>query len=364
MIIHIHGPVKSLLKQKRRAGILSSIFISPHVSITDMTAITGATGHLGQAILRQLKESRIPVRAVVRASSNTALLEGLCTEIHQASLDNTESLIRAFTDADAVIHCAALIDIRRGHAEELRKVNVEGTANVLEACRRAGVRRMVYIASIEAIDIKNPARPITEGHGFADGNAVMEYGNSKAESARMVIQAGKQPGLPETAVICPTAIIGPWDFHKGLNTTFFLRHLNGKIPGCLPGGFDYVDVRDVAAAVIAAVSRGKSGETYITGGRYISVFNLLKLIEKAAGIQLSTSHFPLFLGKLGGEAAEIWSRLTGRKILFTRGSVKILQSNAQIDCSKARNELEFEPRPLEETIRDTVSWLQSFPSSP
>lgn len=328
-----------------------------------MYAVTGATGHLGQSILRQAANSGIGIRAIVRSSSNRRLLEGLCDDIIDAPLDDAEALTRAVTGCDVVIHAAAMIDIRRGRKAAMSRVNVRGTANILEACRQAGVKRLVYVSSIEAIDMKNPLRPITEEHGFANGDAVMEYGDTKAEASRLISEAGRAAAAgghgPECVSICPTAITGPWDYQDGLLTTMFRRYTAGGIPVTIPGGFDYVDVREVAGAVLAAAAgQGRSGEAYLTAGAYLSVRELLKVIDDITGRKRVIPALPLPLAQLAGWFSETWSRMTGRSALFTKGSIDILQTDARIRTAKAEKELGFCVRPTADTIRDTINWLQ------
>ena len=326
--------------------------------------LTGATGHLSQSILRQIRSGKGTVRAVIRPGSNAALLEGFCDDVRTAGLDDVDALADAFEGSEVVIHTAAAIDIRRGRIDAMRRVNVTGSANIIEASRRAGVRRLVYISSIEAMDLRNPVRPIDEAHGFSRGSSVMDYGQTKAEASWLVAEAGfgtcsggHGRGL-ETVLICPTAIIGPWDFRGGLLTTMIRRYLAGRIPASIPGNFDYVDVRDVAGAVLAATGQGRPGETYITSGTQVEVRELFSTIGKAAGIRRFTPSLPLPIARAGGEVSELWSRVSGREALFTRGSIEILQVNAHIDSSKAERELGYRSRPFEETIRDTVAWIQ------
>ncbi len=330
-----------------------------------MYAITGTTGHLGQTLLLQAKDSGISVRAIIRSVSDTSLLDDLCDEIVSVSLDDMESLTGAFRGCDVVIHSAAMIDIRKGYISSMHKVNVQGTENVLEACRRAGVNRLIYISSVEAIDIKNPLRPISELHGFAGGNAIMEYGETKAQASKVVAAAGAAAAAggdgPETVLICPTAIVGPFDPGKGLSTTMIERYIAGKIPASLPGGFDYVDVRDVAgAAMAAAAGMGRSGEIYLTSGEYLDLPGLFGIIEAETGLKHFTLRIPVWLARLAGFFSEKMSRITGRRVMFTIGSVDILQTDARIDRSKAESELGYDARPMEETVADTIKYSRGI----
>ncbi len=321
-----------------------------------MLALTGATGHLGQSLLRQISSRGDLVNVITRPRSDRTLLEGYCNRIDNAPLEDIQALVGAFEGIDTVIHTAALIDIRRGNMKTMHEVNVLGTENVITACRQAGVKRLVYISSIEALDLKAKRRPIREDFGFARGNAVMEYGNTKADASRLVTAAGLTGEL-ETVLICPTGIIGPWDFRGGVFTNMIKRFLAGKIPAAVPGGFDFVDVRDVAGAALSAVNKGRSGEAYLTSGSYLNVNDLFSIIERVSGTYHRRMNLPLWLARTAGEFSDLWGQTTGKDVLFTRGSIDILQINAQIDSAKAEEELGYKSRPLEETLRDTVNWM-------
>jgi dihydroflavonol-4-reductase len=135
------------------------------------------------------------------------------------------------------------------------------------------------------------------------------------------------------------------------------RFLKGRIPVMIPGGFDYVDVRDVAGAVLAAADRGRSGEAYIVSGTYISVPDLFKLLERVSGRQGPRTTLPLWLARTLAEFSELYAAVTRSSVVFTRGSVDILQTDARIDSSKAAEELGFRARTIEETVSDTLSWI-------
>jgi dihydroflavonol-4-reductase len=321
-----------------------------------MIALTGSTGHLGQALLRQMKSRGDSVSVTVRESSNTRILEGFTNRVHIAPLDNTAALAAAFVGCDTVIHTAALIDIRRGHKKAMTSTNVEGTKNVLAACRTAGVRRLVYISSIEAMELGSSVRPIREDMGFSRDSAFMEYGDTKAEASRMVAAAGLEGGL-ETVLLCPTAVIGPWDFHGGLFTKMIRKILDKGIPAVISGGFDFVDVRDVASAALAALKKGRSGESYLISGEYRSIAYFLSRLGTLSGKNSRPLTLPSWLAALTGEVLEFWSRLTGMEVPLTRGSVKMLRADLRVDSTKAATELGYHARPLDETLKDIVEWL-------
>jgi len=322
-----------------------------------MITLTGATGHLGQAILRQLDSRGDEVSVVIRDGSDTSLLEGHTNSIYNAPLENKKALVNAFKHSDTVIHSAAMIDIRKGFKKQMWKVNVEGTKNVLEACIETGVKKLIYISSIEAFDLKHTKRrPVREDFALAEDSAVMEYGETKAAATKMIIAAGMRGDI-NTVSIAPTGIIGPWDFKYSLFTSLVQDVLKGKTLSVVPGGFDYVDVRDVAGAVIAAIDKGRSGELYLVSGEYATINEIYDILEKVSGTSHRRISYPLWLIKPAAATIDLMSRIFNFKPIFTSGSIDILQTNALIDSAKAAEELGFKARPIEDSLKDMVNWL-------
>ncbi|MCG8452273.1 MAG: NAD-dependent epimerase/dehydratase family protein [Spirochaetales bacterium] len=322
-----------------------------------MIAITGSTGHLGQALLRHYSSQNEKIRVILRPTSNHALVQGLCAEIAEAVLDDQEALTQAFKGCDTVIHSAALIDIRRGKKEGLWQTNVEGTRHVIQACRDAKVKRLVYISSIEALNMRANIRPIQEDVGFAKGNAVMDYGESKADATRLALEAASQENL-DVVVVCPTGIVGPWDARGGLFTTLIQKYLAGQIPAGIKGGFDFVDVRDVAQAVAQAREKGKSGEVYLAAGHFHSMQEIFSMLSSIAHLKAPGPTVPLWLARASALVTEAWSLMTGKPALFTKGSIDILQEKAHVSHEKAQKAWGYSPRPLRETLEDTVKWMK------
>lgn len=324
-----------------------------------MIALTGATGFLGHSILRQLKAADQPVGAVLLNTSDTSRIKPYCKWTAEASLDNVGSLVEVFSGSDVVIHSAALIDIRAGHRSLLRKVNFEGTKNVMKACRQTGVKRLIYLSSIEAFDLTSNRRPIREDFGFSDGTAIMDYGESKAEASRMVMAAGLS-GHMETVIICPSGLVGPWDYRMGLFTKLIGLFLRGKMPPfSIPGGMDFVDVRDVAGAVISSIQKGRSGEYYLTSGDYLELSHFFMILEKLSGIKPPKYTLPHSLCRIVARSMEIWANAFNRATPLTPGALKLLGKDVRIDSNKAREELNFAARPIEKTFEDMVAWFRN-----
>jgi dihydroflavonol-4-reductase len=306
-----------------------------------MLVVTGATGLVGNNVVRTLlAEGSGPVRALVRATSNLKALDGLDVETMAGDLGDSEFLARAFAGADTVFHLAGVVSIAGGGSGPLHRTNVEGTRNVIAACRQAGVRRLVYCSSIHAF----PAR------------TVGAYDKSKAEATLLVRQAAAD-GL-DVVVVHPTGIMGPHDFVPSLLGELVLQCAHGTLPAYVDGGYDFVDVRDVAAGIVAAGAKGRSGEGYILSGNDVSVLRMVKTMEALTGTRAPRVRLPLKLVMAFGFLIPAYYRVTKQRPLFTKYSLNVVASGCTMSSAKAERELGYHARPFAETAADTVAWFR------
>jgi len=274
----------------------------------------------------------------------------------EADLFDTDALASAFAGARAVFHSAARISIMPGDHAELHRVNVEGTRSALHAARTAGVGRFIHVGSVEAFPLEDGQLPITESGGFHPDRTVMEYGRSKALSMNLVLEAAAD-GM-DCVVGCPTAFIGPPDYRRSALGQVVFDFIRGKLPAYVNGGFDFVDVRDVARGLIRAAEAGRSGRVYLLSGRYATVPELMDMLKEASGVRkpalcLSTGLLRPFM-----PVVEAYYRVSGRPPRFTGSSLRLLSLGVTVDSSRARSELGYTTRPLEETLADTVRWFR------
>lgn len=282
-------------------------------------------------------------------------LAGLPAVPVRTNLFDAEALKRAFDGATVVYHLAARISILPGDETELHRVNVDGTTNALNAARAAGVARFVHVGSIEAFPLRLGPHPITEAAGINPDHTVMEYGRSKAIGMQAALAAAKN-GM-ECVVCCPTAFIGPPDYRRSPLGQVIFDVLGGRLPASVQGGFDFVDVRDVAVGLIRAAEAGRTGRVYLLSGRYATVPSLIEMVAAEGGVRrpalsLSTRFLLPFM-----PIVETYYRLSGRSPRFTRSSLQLLSLEVKVNSSRARTEIGYTTRPLEETIADTVAWF-------
>jgi dihydroflavonol-4-reductase len=327
--------------------------------------VTGGTGFLGNVLLRRLAEKVAagdgtlpsgPTRALVRKTSDTTPFAGLDIELVEGDVSDLESLVTTFRGADLVFHVAGTVSIGGEKLSRLRAVNVEGTRNVLEACRRAGVRRLVHTSSIHAF-VEPPMGTCTDESTAIDPQRTHgAYGVSKAEATRLVF-ATAQEGL-DVVVVFPTGIIGPYDFRPSHTGQFVINVVRGKMLAYVDGAYNFVDVRDVADGMIAAAGRGRSGQGYLLSGHEISVRELLDTIEELSGTPAPRLRLNLKLVRAISFLIPAYYWITRQKPLFTTYSLDVISSNCAVDNTKAKSELGFSPRQTRETLADAIAWFR------
>jgi dihydroflavonol-4-reductase len=316
--------------------------------------VTGATGHVGANLVRALVAQGRPVRCLVH--NQTAALEGLNVELVRGDVCDVESLYSTFLGADVVYHLAAVISLSMSDWPRVEKINVGGPRNVIEACRRAGVRRLVHFSSIHAYAQDPLSVPIDESRAMSGSNKCPPYDRSKCAGELLVREAVKQ-GL-NAVIINPTAVLGPYDFGPSHQGQAIIAIAQNTLPALVTGGFDWVDVRDVVAGAMRAEATAPTGSRYLLSGHWASVCDMAQIIGEITGTVGKKFVCPLWLARAGAPVMQGLSRMNGKRPLYTSVSLKDLQSNKNISHAKAARELGYEPRPFRETLEDTLRWFK------
>ncbi|MFC1901668.1 NAD-dependent epimerase/dehydratase family protein [Chloroflexota bacterium] len=319
-----------------------------------MVVVTGATGHIGANLVRTLIAAGRPTRSLVHISHRA--IEGLDTEIVRGDICDRDSLCRAFQGAGVVYHLAASISLFMDEWPRLEAVNVIGTRNVVEACLRCGVRRLVHFSSIHAL-VQEPMHTLVdESRLLVDSRRCPPYDRSKAAAEREV-QRGIEQGL-DAVIINPTAILGPYDYQLSYFGDALLAMAHRKLPALVTGGFDWVDVRDVVVGAMRAEERAPTGARYLLSGHWVSMCEIADMVAEITGVSCSRPVFPLWLARLGVPVVTALGRLNGKRPLYTSVSLRALRSNRNISHARATRELGYQPRPFRETLRDTLRWFK------
>ena len=318
-----------------------------------MDVVTGATGHLGNALVRELISRGHEVRAVVQPGDDGEALRGLPVQIVEADIRDGAALRQAFTRAQRVFHLAGIVSISRAQRETMHQVNVGGTLAVLEACRACGVKRLVHTGSVHALT-EPPAGVLDETAGFDPRQAAGAYGKTKAEACAEVQRAARA-GEVDAVLVLPTGVVGPLDSRMSEVGQLLLDLERGKVPFLLPGGHDWIDVRDVARGTLLAAERGRSGEAYLLGSERLTLVDLAQVVSEETGSR-RPAVLPVWLVRVLAAPAPLYEAVTRRRALLTSYAVHALTVPFTVSHEKATRELGFQPGPVRQALRDALAW--------
>ena len=317
--------------------------------------VTGASGHIGANLVRELTRRKRPVRAFIH--EDTRGVEGLDIDIIKGDILDYPSLLRAIKGSDTVYHLAARISIIGDRQGTVRKVNVTGTQNIIRACQECGIRRLIHFSSIHAYCPFPLDQPVDEMRSFSNARSPA-YDCSKADGTREVLEAVKR-GL-DAVVISPTAVIGPNDFKPSRMGQVLIKLYQRRFIALIKGGYDWVDARDVVRGALLAEERAKSGSQFILSGHRASLREIAEMIREMRGIKPPRFTAPLWLARLAAPFSEAAAVLRKRNALLTSEALRALRTHQSISRRRAEACLGYSPRPLKVTIRDTIEWLEKM----
>ncbi len=318
--------------------------------------VTGATGHIGNVLVRELLKKGHKVRCIVLPQESIGPLAGLDVELARADVLDYPALRDAVRGAEGLFHLAGIVTIVSGQRQKLQAVNVLGTRNVIRASRECKVGRLIYTSSVHALVEPPFGTTIAENAGFDPRLVHGDYGKSKAQASLEVLEAAKED--LDAVVAIPAGVIGPYDYKPSEMGQLIVDYLNGKMRAFLDGAYNFVDVRDVAKGLIAAFERGARGESYLLSGYEITIEELFRTLSAFSTVSMPQLKLPTWLCKVASFLAVPYykfSRITPR---FTPYSMYVLGSNCTMSFAKAKRELGFLPRPPVETLQDTVAWFR------
>lgn len=316
-------------------------------------AVTGASGHIGNCLVSELRKQGAEIKVLVHNFSSD--LDELDVELIRGNLLDPGSLNTLCEGVDVVFHLAAQIDIGNKSAAQIFDTNVTGTKNILKAANSGKTKKFIHFSSIHAFQTEPLNIMLDESRPLVEKNKII-YEYSKAEGEREVKKAVKE-GF-NAVILNPTAVIGPFDYRGSLLGQALLKIYQNKLPFLVSGGYNWVDVRDVVAASIQAVESGHSGENYILSGNYCSLRDLSVMISEMSGCKIPMI-IPVALAQLACPFFKIYSTISNKEPLYTYQSLDILvNSPKNISNAKAIKELGYKSRPLEQTLRDTFDWYK------
>lgn len=325
--------------------------------------ITGANGHLGGTLVRMLQGTDCCVRGLVLPGEQVEDTGNITYFFGDVTKPETlEPLFDTPPGAVViVIHTAGIVDISEKVTPLLYQVNVVGTKNIIAMCQRHGVKRLVHVSSVHAIPEGDKMGVLTEVQRFSPDTVVGGYAKTKAEATQAVLDAATK-GL-NAVVVHPSGILGPYDESSNHVVQMVKEYMRGKLPACVRGGYDFVDVRDVAVGCLLAAEHGKAGSCYILSNRHYEIKDILAMVRKTVGGR-RLPVLPLWMAKMAAPLLGWWARLKKQRPLYTRYSLYTLGSNDRFSHDKATAELCYQPRDLLLTVGDTVNWLKEKTKQP
>ena len=316
--------------------------------------VTGATGLVGNNVVRQFVDRGRPVRVLVRGSGPVVdrAFAGLPVTRCPGALDDERSLAAASAGAGVVVHAAAVVHCGWARLEEMRRVNVEGTRLVARAARLAGAR-LIHVSSVDAIGLRSDGGPADEDTP-PGGMPECPYVVTKREAEAAVL-AEVERGL-DAVIVNPVYMLGPWDW-KPSSGRMLLEVAAGRGLFAPPGANDFVDVRDVAAGIITAIDRGRSGRRYILGGHPLSYLDAWRIFARTTGRMPPLGHAPRAAVRVAGWLGDAIGLITGKEPDVNSAATTMSLLAHNFSSRRAETELGYAYRPFETTVQDAWSWF-------
>jgi len=318
--------------------------------------VTGSTGFIGAHVVRALLAAGYEVRALRRTTSATAALE----DVHGyepviGDVLDPASLDAALDGCDWVFHVAAISDYWRQPVERLYRVNVDGTRNVLAAARRAGVKRLVFTSSVSAVGIRADGFPADETVTFNLPLSVFPYAHSKFLAEIEVLKA-VIAGL-DCVIVNPAVVTGPGDVYLGAGS-MLIEMSKGHLPAIPPGGVTLIDVRDMAAAHLAAAERGRVAERYLLGAVDLSHQAWIRLIADVLGVRPPFLHLPREAMPVMGAVVDL-IRALGIALPADGDQIRLSGRHLYFNYQKSWEELGKPQITIQQSLRDTYDWYRA-----
>lgn len=321
-----------------------------------INVVTGGKGHVGFALVKELADRGESIRLLLRSDSK--VFDNIECEKIMGDVCDSESLEKAFEGAETVYHVAGVVDISGEKDKQVWEVNVEGTKKVVAACKKCGVKNLVYVSSVDAVPVGNGNEEIVEISHFDPDLLEGTYAKSKAVATQFVLDSADDS--LKICVVHPSTCIGPYD-NNGTSSMCSVIKLFAK--GLFPMTFDFgscnfVDVRDCAKGMVAAAEKGRNGECYFLCGKVISLDDFIGVLAEAC----EKKHPKIvikqkFVNDIIPFCEKVFE-IAKLPPMINEYSIRKISENFNFSNAKAMAELGFEPRPLVESLRDTVKWLK------
>lgn len=320
--------------------------------------VTGATGLLGSNLVRMLLDEHYEVHVLLRdKNKKTPTLDGLRLFRCYGDILNYNSLNNAMHNIDIVVHCAAFIQINPARSEKVKTVNIEGTKNIIEACLKNDIKRLIHVGTANSFASGPKNNPGIEDTPYVAAKYGFDYMDSKRIAQELVLNAVEHNKLP-AIVVNPTMMIGPYDIRPS-SGAFILALCEQKIPAISPGGRNYIAVQDVARAIVNAISIGKVGECYILGNHNLTYKEAYKVISELAGVKPPRVNMPSYFVKAFGSINSFLGRVFNYKPPITKEITALSCEEDYYSSEKAKNELKLPSTPFAIAVEDCINWFKN-----
>jgi len=322
-----------------------------------LATVSGASGFIGSAVVRQLLAEGRQVRALCEPGANLSNLDGLDVEQISVDICDFAGMTKALTGTTTFFHLAAIYKTWMPDPHPMYRVNLEGTSAALLAAERAGVERTVYTSSIAAVGLRDDGAPSDETVPFNLYNIANDYILTKHLSARIALRFA-EAGHP-IVIVNPAFPFGERDVAPTPTGSIILTVLRGEVPAVSPGGFCAVDVEDVASAHLAAETKGRIGERYILGNHNVTFAEFVELVCQHAGIKPPRLRVPRLLGENLARGFEWWAdHVSHKQPRVTHKSAQYMMRRVFFDPTKARSELGMPCTPLGASVERAVRYFR------
>lgn len=325
--------------------------------------VTGATGFVGSAVVRQLLAANEAVRVLARPRSNRSNLTDLPLEIAAGDLRDQSSLERACEGCDGLYHVAADYRLWTRNPQELYGSNVEGTRNLMTAALRTGIKRIVYTSSVATLGLHADGQAADEDTPVTLENMIGHYKRSKFLAERVVDELVRDAGLP-AVIVNPSTPVGPRDVKPTPTGRMVRDAARGRIPAYVDTGLNIAHVDDVATGHLLAYARGVVGRRYILGGENLSLQEILTTIADICGRSPPRIKLPRLLVMPVAYISEWWAGLTdGPEPQATVDGLRMSRKKMFFTSNRARQELAYANRPAREALADAIAWFAEHPTA-
>src|SRR5271165_4858312 len=320
------------------------------------TLVTGAAGFLGSHVARQLVARGDSVRVLMRSSSSNRAISDLSLEYVTGDLRDVASLERAVRGVDRVFHVAADYRLWAKKPKDIYDSNVGGTKNLLAAAKKAGIEQLIYTSTVATIAVERPGLPNESTEAKLE-EMIGHYKRSKWMAEQEVLREARS-GFP-AIVAMPTTPVGPWDWKPTPTGKIILDFLNGKMPGYVETGLNFVGAEECDAGHLLVAEKGKVGERYLLGAENLTLKAMLDTLAKITGLPAPSLKIPHGLALGVAYMNTIFSRLIGKEPQIPVEGVKIAQHMMFVDCTRAQRELGFKPGSVAAALERAVRWYEA-----